>query len=54
MPFVFVIISHSIESAHKDGSRTKIIGRIDEFFEHAKKYADIKFLTLKEAYNLVK
>ncbi len=45
-PFIFVAISHSIESTHLDGSKTKIIDVMEEFLNYAKKFNDVKFLTL--------
>lgn len=51
-PFVFVVISHSPETAHKDGSKTKVITIMEEFLNHCKKFDDVKFATLKDAYKL--
>lgn len=48
-PFVFVTISHSIEGTHTDGSKTKVIDVMEEFFSYSKKFKHIKFLTLKRA-----
>ena len=48
-PFVFVIISHSIESTHEDGSRTKVIDAMEDFILHAKKSKNVKFMALKSA-----
>ncbi|MBI3034915.1 polysaccharide deacetylase family protein [Candidatus Woesearchaeota archaeon] len=48
-PFIFVVISHSIEGTHQDGSKTKVIGVMDEFLSHAKKFRDVRFSTLDKA-----
>ena len=52
-PFVFVVISHSIEAAHEDGSATRIIKDTDDFIKHAKKFEDVEFVTINEAYNRI-
>lgn len=49
-PFVFVVISHSTEAIHKDGTSTKVIKVMEEFLKELKKYSDVRFLTLKESY----
>lgn len=53
-PFIFVIISHSIEAIHNDGTKTKVIDSMGEFLSHASKLKDVKFLTLQEAYKKYK
>ena len=53
-PFVFTVISHSPETTHKDGSNTKVIGIMEEFLGHCKEFEDVKFLTLQDAYKLIK
>lgn len=49
-PFVFVVISHSIESVHLDGSKTKVIDTMEEFLDYSKKFKDVKFSTLNKAH----
>jgi peptidoglycan/xylan/chitin deacetylase (PgdA/CDA1 family) len=53
-PFVFVVISHSIEGTHEDGSVTRVIKDTEDFIKHAKKFDDVEFVTMKDAYNRVK
>jgi len=53
-PFVFVVISHSIEATYENGAPTKTAAIMEEFLQHSKKYGNIKFLTLKDCYNLVR
>jgi len=48
--FVFVVISHSIESTHLDSSKTRVIDIMEEFLNYAKKFRDIKFSTLNKSY----
>ena len=48
-PFAFVVISHSMEGTHKDGSATKVISVMEDFLEHASAKKDVKFSTIKEA-----
>lgn len=48
-PFVFVVISHSIEATHEDGSKTKVIGVMEEFLNYVKKFKGVKFSTLNKA-----
>ena len=52
-PFVFVIISHSIESTHEDGSITQVIKDAEEFIRHAKQFKDVEFVTIDEAYKRI-
>ena len=47
-PFVFVVISHSIESTHEDGSATQVIKDTEEFIKHAKQFDDVEFVTIDE------
>lgn len=49
MAFAFVIISHSIESTHNDGSKTKVIDVMDEFLLYIKKFKDVQLKTLDKA-----
>ena len=53
-PFVFVVISHSIESTHEDGSITQVIKDTEEFIKHAKKFSDVEFVTIDEGYNRIR
>ena len=53
-PFVFVVISHSIESTHEDGSITQVIKDTEEFIRHAKQFADVEFVTIDECYKRIK
>lgn len=53
-PFVFVVISHSTEGTYSDGAPTKIIKCMGEFIEYAKKFGDVEFVTMNEAYKKVK
>lgn len=46
--FVFVVISHSIEGTHEDGTETKVIKIMDEFLKHTKKFNDVKFSALNK------
>ena len=52
--FIFVVISHSIEATHKDGSKTKVIDLMKDFLSYVSKFKDVKFLTLQEACNKYK
>ncbi len=53
-PFIFVVISHSSEATQEDGSITKVIKAMEEFLQHSKKFNNVKFLVLKESYNLIR
>ncbi|MEK6984309.1 MAG: polysaccharide deacetylase family protein [Nanoarchaeota archaeon] len=50
-PFVFVVISHSIEGTHQDGSTTKVIRVMDDFLSYASKFRDVRFSALKNSIN---
>ena len=52
-PFVFVVISHSIEGTYEDGTPTKVIKDMEKFIKHAKK-SDVEFVTMEEACNRVR
>lgn len=52
--FVFVVISHSIEATHNDGSKTKVIDAMEEFLSYAKKFKNVKLKTIDDAYRLIK
>lgn len=49
-PFVFVVITHSCEAVYNDGRPTKVVSLMEEFLDYTKKFRDVKFSTLKEAY----
>ena len=49
-PFVFVVITHSSEATMRDGKETQALKDLEDFILLAKKYKDVKFVTLKEAY----
>ena len=53
-PFVFVVISHSIEATHEDGSITQVIKDAEQFIRHAKQFDDVEFVTIDESYERVK
>lgn len=53
-PFVFVIISHSIEATNENGGTTQVIRDMEDFIEYAKKFNDVEFVTISEAYNRIK
>ena len=53
-PFVFVVISHSIESTHEDGSITQVINDAEKFIQHAKQFDDVEFATIDEGYKRIK
>lgn len=50
-PFVFVVMSHSIEGTRNDGTITRVIDDMEEFIRYSKKLYDVEFVTLKEACN---
>ena len=53
-PFVFVVISHSIESTHEDGSSTQVIKDTEEFIRYAMQFDDVEFTTINESYRKIK
>ena len=53
-PFPFVVITHSSEATTKDGDTTKVLKDLEKFILKAKKYNDVKFVTLKETYDRLK
>ncbi|MBI4451922.1 polysaccharide deacetylase family protein [Candidatus Woesearchaeota archaeon] len=53
-PFAFVVISHSIEGTHIDGSPTRVIKDMEEFLSYASKFVDVGFVTINEAYKRIK
>ena len=48
-PFIFVAISHSPEATYQNGNKTKVADTMEEFISHAKKFSDVRFMTLKDA-----
>ena len=52
-PFVFVIISHSPEGTYENGEPTKVISTMEDFLIHTKEFKDVKFVTMKEAYDFL-
>lgn len=53
-PFVFIVITHSSEATNKNGDKTKALQDLDEFISYAKKFDDIKFVTIKDSIRLLK
>lgn len=53
-PFAFVVISHSIEATHEDGSNTRVIKDTEDFIKYAKNFSDVEFVTIDEAYKRIK
>ena len=49
-PFPFVVMTHSSEATTKDGDYVRTLRDLDAFISFAKKYDDVKFVTLNEAY----
>jgi len=52
-PFPFVVITHGSEATYHDGKQTIALKALDEFISLAKKYDDVEFVTLKEAYERI-
>ena len=53
-PFIFVVISHSIEATHDDGGKTRVIRDTEDFIKYAKKFDDVEFVTINYAYDRIK
>ena len=53
-PFVFVVISHSIEATYEDGGTTRVIKDTEDFINHAKKFKEVEFVTINEANNRIR
>ena len=53
-PFPFVVVTHSSEATYYDGKPTQALKDLEEFIKLAKKYKDVKFVTMKEAYEMSK
>lgn len=49
-PFVFVVITHSPEATYKDGKITRTLKDLEDFIISAKKFEDVMFVSLREAY----
>jgi len=49
-PFPFVVITHSCEAIYSNGTATRTLKDLDDFISYAKKYNDVEFVTLREAY----
>ena len=52
-PFVFVVMTHSSEATMKDGKETQALKDLKNFIVFSKKYRDVKFVTMKEAYSKI-
>ena len=52
-PFIFVVISHSSEATHQNGSDTKIIKTMGEFISYAKKFKDVSLDSLQNSCKLL-
>ena len=52
-PFVFVVITHSSEATMKDGKGTQALEDLEKFIVFSKKYKDVTFVTMKEAYGKI-
>ena len=52
-PFPFVVMTHSSESTLKEGGMTQAVLDLDRFISYAKKYDNVEFVTLKEAYEMM-
>tara|TARA_Y100000310_G_C20649548_1_gene798589 strand:- start:657 stop:1724 length:1068 start_codon:yes stop_codon:yes gene_type:complete len=50
-PFIFVVMTHSSEATYRDGEPTEALKDLDKFIPLAKRYNDVEFVTLNEAYN---
>jgi hypothetical protein len=53
-PFPFVVITHSSEATTIEGKSTQVLRDLDGFISYAKKYRDVKFITLIDACKLLK
>ena len=48
-PFPFVVITHSSEATYRDGKPTQALKDLGEFISFAKKFRDVRFVSLKDA-----
>ena len=53
-PFPFVVLTHSSEATTKNGKSTQTLKDLEGFILFAKKFKDVKFVTIKEAYKSIK
>lgn len=53
-PFIFVVISHSTEGTHADGSKTKALDIMEDFLMHSKTLRDVRLVTLQHAFQSIK
>ncbi|MBI2651233.1 polysaccharide deacetylase family protein [Candidatus Woesearchaeota archaeon] len=49
--FPFVVITHSSEATYKDGNIAQTLKDLEDFIIFAKKFEDVRFVSLREAYN---
>lgn len=52
-PFVFAVISHSPEGTYEDGRPTKVLSTMEDFLIHSRKFKDVRFATMKVAYEML-
>jgi peptidoglycan/xylan/chitin deacetylase (PgdA/CDA1 family) len=52
-PFPFVVMTHSSEATTKGGNRVQALRDLDNFISYAKKFDNVKFITLKNAYEMI-
>ena len=52
-PFPFVVITHSSEATTKEGNETTALKDLEGFIKFAKKYPDVRFVSLKDAHRLI-
>jgi len=52
-PFPFAVITHSSEATYKDGKPTIALKDLDAFISYAKKFGNVKFATLRNAYEII-
>jgi peptidoglycan/xylan/chitin deacetylase (PgdA/CDA1 family) len=52
-PFPFVLMTHSSEATTRDGHATRALRDLASFVRAAKRYADVEFVTLREARSLL-
>lgn len=51
--FPFVVLTHSSEATTKDGKATKALNDLEDFIIFAKKFPNVRFVTMKEAYSII-
>ena len=52
-PFPFVVITHSSEATTREGDETAALKDLEGFIKFAKKYKDVRFVSLKDAHRLI-